>query len=87
MRDSLGHAVETGRPPSLEIYGPGEKVPDYTLFPPDSRIKIMGEPRNQTVTSPQRLSELLQPNQGTVHWAACRSAVKPKNWALAMGTP
>ena len=72
--DSEGHAIETGNPTPLEVYGPGEKLPDYTLFRPKG-LTIMGTPRNVTVTGPTRLSELLQPNQGTVHWAACREVV------------
>ncbi|MFE5403464.1 putative adhesin [Streptomyces sp. NPDC056580] len=54
------------------MYGPGEKLPNYSLFPGDG-LNILGAPRNLTVSGETRLSELLQPNMGPVHWAACRS--------------
>ncbi|MFJ9003364.1 putative adhesin [Streptomyces canus] len=43
-----------------------------SLFPGDG-LNILGTPRNVTVTGETRLSELLMPNMGPVHWAACRS--------------
>ncbi|MEC4592951.1 MULTISPECIES: putative adhesin [Nitrospirillum] len=70
ISDPLGNMIETGQDVShvySKTFGPGEVMPDYTLYPPDG-LKIMG---GQTVTSPTRLSELLQPNMGDVHWAAC----------------
>ncbi|MFJ4910999.1 putative T7SS-secreted protein [Streptomyces sp. NPDC088726] len=72
ISDALGNHIETGSPTPVEVYRPGEKLPDYTLFEPDG-LRIKGVPRNVTVSSPVNLSELLRPNMGSVHWAACRS--------------
>ncbi|MBO0804561.1 MAG: RHS repeat-associated core domain-containing protein, partial [Nocardiopsaceae bacterium] len=78
---SHGNWIETGvNPISLEevlpdpkkVYGPGDQLPNYILQPP-SDLKVLGQP--VTVTSPTRLSELLKPGMGRVHWAACRSIV------------
>jgi RHS repeat-associated protein len=74
ISDRLGNMIETGNPTPLEVYGPGELLPDYTSYPP-SNLNIMGTPRNVTVTSPTQLSDLLRPNMGRVHWAACRSVI------------
>jgi hypothetical protein len=74
ISDALGNRIETGNPPPLEVFGPGEQLPDYTLYPPTG-LNIEGRPRNLTVSGPTRLSDLLQPNMGRVHWAACRSVV------------
>ncbi|MFK4186510.1 putative adhesin, partial [Streptomyces sparsogenes] len=60
--------IEEGNPTPLEVYGPGEQLPDYSLFPPDG-LTVNG----RTVSQETRLSQLLQPNMGRVHWAACRS--------------
>jgi RHS repeat-associated protein len=62
-------------PLGLAPYGPGDKMPNYTLFPPDG-LNIMGTP--VVVSSPEQLSTLLQPNMGMVHWAACSDIVKIK---------
>ncbi|MFE0099857.1 putative adhesin [Streptomyces sp. NPDC059009] len=72
ISDALGNRIETGSPNPVAVHGPGSQVPDYELHPPDG-LNIQGMPRNLTVTQPTRLSELLRPNMGTVHWAACRS--------------
>jgi hypothetical protein len=69
--DSLGNLIETGSPPPLEVYGPGEQLPDYTLGPPVGLV-IEGLPRSVIVSSETRLSELIAANMGRVHWAACR---------------
>jgi RHS repeat-associated protein len=53
----------------VESFGPGQEVPNYYLTPP-RRLRVIGTP--VTVTRPTRLSQLLRPNQGNVHWAACR---------------
>ena len=76
ISDYLGNQIETASPPPLEVYGPGEMLPDYTLYPPDG-LNILGVPRNVTVTSATRLSNLLSANMGIVHWAACRSVIIP----------
>src|SRR5690606_9662023 len=72
ISDLLGNRIETGNPTPLEIYSPGEKLPDHSLFPPDN-LHLEGTPRNVTVTGETYLSGILQDNMGTVHWAACRS--------------
>ncbi|NES27985.1 DNRLRE domain-containing protein [Micromonospora terminaliae] len=70
--DSLGNDIETGAPVKpVQVYKPGQFIQDYTLYPPTG-LNIMGNPT--TVTSPTRLSQLLQPNMGMCHWAACREA-------------
>ncbi|MFI6275844.1 putative adhesin [Streptomyces sp. NPDC050988] len=74
ISDALGNRIETGNPSALEVYGPGEQLPDYSLFPPDG-LNILGTPRNVTATGETPLSELLRPNMGSVHWAACRSVI------------
>ncbi|MFC8075179.1 putative T7SS-secreted protein [Streptomyces sp. NPDC057307] len=77
ISDWLGNQIETGTKHAipLEIYGPGEKLPDYTLYPPGG-LNILGLPRNLTVDNPYYLSQLIQENMGMVHWAACRSVIK-----------
>ncbi|WP_181764630.1 putative T7SS-secreted protein [Streptomyces albidus (ex Kaewkla and Franco 2022)] len=74
ISDALGNKIETQNPSRLEVYGPGEQLPNYSLFPPDG-LKILGVPRNVTVTGETALSDLLRPNMGPVHWAACRSVM------------
>nr|WP_256341956.1 hypothetical protein [Streptomyces sp. MW-W600-10] len=105
-------------PPELakQTYGPGESMPDYTLFHPVG-LHIHGNPiqlrrrkgpydfrgtyvvglrdegpviidelrqlggvapdRTVTVEEEARLSALLKPNMGVVHFVACRSVVYP----------
>jgi RHS repeat-associated protein len=76
ISDWLGNQIERGTSHAnpVEVYGPGEKLPDYTLFPPEG-LHIQGVPKNLTVDSPYYLSQLLRPNMGMVHWAACRSVI------------
>jgi hypothetical protein len=54
-------------------------VPDYHLFPPGGgglpKLNIKGSP--VTVAGPASLSDLLRPNMGSVHWAACREVAPP----------
>ncbi|MBI5840803.1 MAG: RHS repeat-associated core domain-containing protein [Chloroflexi bacterium] len=69
ITDKLGNAIETGVVNSGEyIFGPSKQVPNLTLYPPTG-LKIMGDPT--TVNSPTLLSDLLVPDMGDVHWAAC----------------
>ncbi|WP_342776404.1 putative adhesin [Streptomyces armeniacus] len=75
ITDALGNQIETRAPVPVEVYGPGEKLPNYSLFPP-SGLKIEGVPRNVTVVGETPLSHLMQPNMGPVHWAACRSVMR-----------
>ncbi|WP_264349439.1 putative T7SS-secreted protein [Streptomyces milbemycinicus] len=66
-------AIIAGRPHMevKEVYGPGEVLPDYELHPPDG-LELQGNPII-TEKNPVRLSFMLDPNMGRVHWAACRS--------------
>ncbi|MGW3563376.1 putative adhesin [Streptomyces sp. NPDC000941] len=66
-----GTLIETGDPKPLELYKPGEQLPDYSLFPPGG-LDVSG----RTVRHEVRLSQLLLPNMGRVHWSACRSIMK-----------
>jgi putative adhesin Stv-like protein len=43
-------------------------MPNYTLGPPHG-LNIQGNPI--TVTGDTQLSQLVQPNMGSTHWAAC----------------
>lgn len=74
ISDHLGNQIETANPTPVEVFHSGDKLPDYNLYPPDN-LNILGLPRNVTVTRPTRLSELMQPNMGSIHWAACRSVI------------
>lgn len=58
ITDKLGNLIETGNPTPLHVYGPGDVLPDYSLFP-GTNLNILGEPRNLTVSTEVRLSELL----------------------------
>jgi RHS repeat-associated protein len=76
ISDALGNKIETGNPAAMYTFKPGDQVPDYLLFPPGaplSPLNIKGSP--VTVTGPTRLSDLLKPNMGNTHWAACRQVV------------
>nr|WP_129843133.1 DUF6531 domain-containing protein [Streptomyces sp. RFCAC02] len=66
----LGNDIELGSATPSDTYRAGQMMPDYVLEPPRG-LFVMGDAR--TVTEPTRLSELLQPNMGRVHWAACRT--------------
>jgi len=72
--DYEGNAIELGMntPRPVEIAGAGQVVPNYWLDPPlyYDPLVIAGNPR--TVVTPTRLSDLLSPNMGICHWAACR---------------
>jgi hypothetical protein len=69
VADSLGGAIERGEPiPPHLTYGPGDTIPNYTLKTPDDLTVYSG---SVTVDSSTLLSDLLQPNMGTCHWAAC----------------
>ncbi|MGY0064468.1 putative T7SS-secreted protein [Streptomyces sp. LZ34] len=69
-----GNDIELGTQPltPTQTVESGQRVWDYSLFPPDD-LTIMGNP--VTVTRETPLSQLLQPNMGTVHWAACREVI------------
>ncbi|MGW5445342.1 WXG100 family type VII secretion target [Streptomyces asiaticus] len=71
-----GVAIEAGVLPRgyVETFHPGDTVPDYTLAPPAApfggSFSVMEN--SVTVSKRTRLSELLKPGMGNVHWAACR---------------
>ncbi|WP_374628621.1 putative adhesin [Frankia sp. AgPm24] len=82
ITDDLGYAIETNDVATMKIFewlGPnsyekftypaGSSIPDYSLIP-GSDLHIA--PTSRTVNRPTRLSELLEPNMGDWHWAACR---------------
>ena len=77
LYDADANPVETGVNPMapVEVAGPGAQVPDYWLDAPDASIHLEGNPT--TVSQPMRLSQILEPNQGTVHWASCREEFTP----------
>ena len=61
--------VQTGAIQPFRVYGPGERMPNYHLLPPDPWRVQVGTP--VTVNRPTQLSKLLRRNMGRVHWAAC----------------
>ena len=79
ISDAYGNALETGAnlaPFSNEMVGaqsflPGSQAPDLTLYPPTPDLNIA--PTSTTVNSPTSLSNIAQPNQGCIVWAACTS--------------
>ncbi|WP_447003144.1 putative adhesin [Saccharothrix isguenensis] len=74
IKDSAGLAVElgTGGVP-VEVFGPGMRVPNYTLGP--SRGDLVLASGSYTVGRSTPLSELLIPDMGMTHWAACREFI------------
>jgi RHS repeat-associated protein len=69
LSDIDGQAIESGaaRAPTA-TYGPGDAVPNYTLKTPDNLTVYSG---STTVDESTPLSQLLRPNMGICHWAAC----------------
>ncbi|OMI34167.1 RHS/YD repeat-containing protein [Streptomyces sparsogenes DSM 40356] len=72
LPEEVARMVEEGNPTPTRIYQPGEQMPDYSLFPPG---RWGANPTSTVVDQETRLSQLLQPNMGRVHWAACRSII------------
>ena len=70
MRISMGGSTPTS------VHGPGDTIPDYWLTPLGPGFTY--GPGSTTVDEPRRLSDLLQPNMGTCHWAACRGSREPR---------
>ena len=71
ITDRLGNVIEAGGNLSKvysRTYTAGQRVPNYTLYPPEG-LKIVGNPT--TVSSSTKISELLKPGMGSCHWAAC----------------
>jgi hypothetical protein len=74
ITDRLGNAIEVGQiPPGTysRTWAAGQKMPNYTLYPPEG-LRLQGSP--VTVQKPTLLGDLLKPNMGRVHWAACTTA-------------
>jgi RHS repeat-associated protein len=71
LKDEVGNEIETGNPTPVKIFNSGDDVPNYTLTPPTG-LRVLGMPRTVTVTTPTKLSDLMKPNMGLIHWAACR---------------
>ncbi|TDC09208.1 RHS repeat protein, partial [Streptomyces sp. 8K308] len=74
ITDDFANDIELESPWPVELYGPGSEVPNYWLRPPDG-LTVLGQAR--TVDVATRLSDLLEPNMGRVHWAACREIYGP----------
>jgi hypothetical protein len=71
ITDELGNLIESGGDTSRvysRTFHPGEKVPNYTIYPPDG-LNVMGAPR--IVATPTRLTELIEADMGDVHLAIC----------------
>jgi RHS repeat-associated protein len=78
LGNRLGNLIETNQIPgdaSFIIYGPGRKIPDFTLHPPGN-LPLQGNPT--TVSAPTRLSALVRQHiddirarGGECVWAAC----------------
>ncbi|MFK4224076.1 putative T7SS-secreted protein [Streptomyces sp. NPDC019890] len=71
-----GVAVEGGSYPgaAVETFGPGDRIPNYTLAPPEAKGAggFTVYENSRTVAQRTMLSDLLKPDMGNVHWAACR---------------
>ncbi|MGY3680413.1 WXG100 family type VII secretion target [Streptomyces sp. TE33382] len=71
-----GVAIEGGSYPggALETFGPGDRIPNYTLAPPEAKGAGGFTVYENSTTVAQRtmLSDLLKGDMGNVHWAACR---------------
>ena len=71
ITDELGNLIESGGDTSRvysRTFHPGEKVPNYTIYPPDG-LNVVGAPR--IVATPTRLTELIEADMGGVHLAIC----------------
>ena len=74
--DSLGNQIERQmrwpfRPPTVDVYGPGDVIPEHVLYPPTPDLDIINNP--VTVSTATSLADLITPNGGTYDWAACRN--------------
>ncbi|WP_442806721.1 WXG100 family type VII secretion target [Streptomyces sp. NBC_01750] len=71
-----GVAVEGGSYPgaAVETFGPGDRIPNYTLAPPEPKGPggFTVYENSKTVAQRTMLSDLLKSDMGNVHWAACR---------------
>ena len=69
--DAFGNMLESngGDIEATRVFGPGSVVPNLTLLPTRGDLALMGS--STLVGEPTLLSDLLEPNMGIVHWAAC----------------
>ncbi|MFF4738696.1 putative adhesin [Streptomyces sp. NPDC001262] len=71
-----GITVEAGVYPGgyVETFRPGDVIPDYTLDAPAAGMGGGFSVMEKSTTVSQRalLSQILKPEMGNVHWAACR---------------
>jgi len=83
MPDEVGGLIESGQEmqilnsPAMQqaitgarTYLPGAQVPNFTLYPPNGSLNILGSP--VTVIAPVPLSQLMEPGMGNMNWAACQ---------------
>ncbi|BFM12783.1 hypothetical protein R50072_29360 [Simiduia litorea] len=71
ITDDLGNAIEQNQDLSKvykKTYEAGDAIPNYALYPGDD-LNITGNPT--TVKDRTLLKDLLKPDQGDCHWAAC----------------
>lgn len=61
---------------AVEVAGPGDEIPNYHLKPLGAGLTF----RDGSVVVEEKtlLSDLLQPNMGACHWAACRGNRNPR---------
>ena len=56
----------------MDVYGPGDVIPEHVLYPPiNPKLNIENNP--VTVSTATSLADLITPNGGTYDWAACRN--------------
>ncbi|MDQ0943400.1 putative T7SS-secreted protein [Streptomyces sp. V1I1] len=71
-----GVAVEGGSYPggAVETFGPGDRIPNYTLAPPEPKGPggFTVYENSTTVAQRKTLIDLLKEDMGNIHWAACR---------------
>ncbi|MFI1524232.1 RHS repeat domain-containing protein [Kitasatospora cineracea] len=60
----------------VQVAGPGEAIPNYTLSPLGPGFTF--REGSTVVEENTLLSDLLEPNMGTCHWAACRGSRNPR---------
>ncbi|WP_223190923.1 polymorphic toxin-type HINT domain-containing protein [Nonomuraea terrae] len=77
ISDFTGFRVELGDPTltPTKVYGPGERIRNLQLYPPTPDLAILA--KSTTVQSRTSLSQLLKPNMGMCHWAACLGGREP----------
>ncbi|MFV8783264.1 RHS repeat-associated core domain-containing protein [Microbulbifer sp. SA54] len=88
ITDDLGVAIENGIPLEhgafSKVYGPGEEMPELTLFPNCGKLNL--QPTSRTVNVDTTIDKLLRPNMGECHWAACTYDPNHKNSNLIYHT-